>query len=162
MEDPSWLTPSVGRGAADCAATEVQEVARQVHWLNPLPDAASAAAHTAPRVPRADRAAEAVAAATEAAAQATMASQALLAAVQSQEPSTPQKPRKRKEPRTTEKHFVGIHNAPGAAFSAEVAREKDAHPGEHNSDVAIAHDATRSALPADMAREKKKGGLSPK
>ena len=89
MEDPSWLTPSAGRRAADCAAAEVQEVARQAHWLNPLPDAASAAAHTAPRVPRAARAAEAAAAATEAAVQATMASQALLAAVQSQGPNTP-------------------------------------------------------------------------
>ena len=83
-----------------------------------------------------------------------MASQALLAAVQSQEPSTTEKPRKRKEPRTTEKHFVGIHSAPGSAFSAEVVREKDAHPGEHNSAAAIAHGATRSAFPAEMVSEK--------
>ena len=146
MEGPSWLTPSAGRRAADCAASEVQEVARQVHWLSPLPGAASAAGHK--QVPRAIRAAEAAAAAAEAAAQATMASQALLAAVQSQGASTPTKPRKRKEPRTTEKHSVG------SAFSAEVVREKDAHPGEHNSDAAIAHDATRSAFPAEMVSEK--------
>ena len=97
MEGPSWLTPSAGRRAADCAASEVQEVARQVHWLSPLPGAASAAGHTALRVLRAIRAAEAAAAAAEAAAQATMASQALLAAVQIQGASTTRKPSKCKK-----------------------------------------------------------------
>ena len=109
---------------------------------------AAASAEAAAAAEEAEAAAEAAAAAAEAAAQATMASQALLAAVQSQGASTPTKPRQRKEPRTTEKHSVG------SAFSAEVVREKDAHPGEHNSDAAIAHDATRSAFPAEMVREK--------
>ena len=146
MESPSWLTPSAGRRAADCAAAEVQEVARQVQWLSPSPSAAPAEGHTKPRVPRAIRAAEAAALAAEAAAQATMASQALLVAVQSQGAGTPKKPRKPKEPTSTQKHSAGVHNACGSAFSAGVV---------HKSEADTDHDVTGSAFPAEKLHEEK-------
>ena len=146
MATPLWLTPSAGRRAADCAAAEVQEVARQVQWLSPSPGAAPAEGHTKPRVPRAIRAAEAAALAAEAAAQATMASQALLVAVQSQGTSTPKKPRKPKEPTSTQKHSAGVHNACGSAFSAGVVRKSVADTD---------HDVTGSAFPAEKVHEEK-------
>ena len=67
-----------------------------------------------------------------------------MTAVQRQGAIALQKPRKRKEPTSSDKHFVGTHGAPGFALSTDVSEDK--------SDPAMAHDATRSAFPTEMVR----------
>ena len=117
------MTPRVGNRKVDCAAAEVQKVARQIGCLL-LPGPVSAADRP-PRKHKAVADAQAAAAAAETAAKATMASQALLVAVRDQGPKTPKKTKVHKEPTSAEKHVVASHDAQGSAFPAEKVQEKE-------------------------------------